>query len=121
MLPEQDINEIVLLFANTSECSITLYSQFHTIPDLKLQSGPYIYGIECTPRNGAPKYIIQKSMLEAELRLIGKDYHYYKLFDKKDQPTNQYSYCNHQWVDVGFHFTKLVCKQCDKEKGDTNG
>lgn len=23
----------------------------------------------------------------------------------------------HAWVDVGFHFTKIVCKHCDKEKG----
>lgn len=120
MLPEQDINEIVLLFANTTECSIVLVSQFHTVPDLKMQSGPYIYGIECSKR-GEPTYLISRSMLEAELKLISKDYHYYKLFEKKDQPTNQYSYCNHQWINVGFHFTKLVCKDCDKEKGDTNG
>jgi hypothetical protein len=24
--------------------------------------------------------------------------------------------CEHIYVDVGFHFTKLVCKLCDKEK-----
>lgn len=25
--------------------------------------------------------------------------------------------CEHEYVEVGFHFTKLVCKHCDKEKG----
>lgn len=24
--------------------------------------------------------------------------------------------CDHEWVDVGFHFTKMVCKKCDKDK-----
>lgn len=25
-------------------------------------------------------------------------------------------FCSHKWVDVGFHFTKIVCAHCDKEK-----
>ncbi len=24
--------------------------------------------------------------------------------------------CNHEWVDVGFSYSKMVCKKCDKEK-----
>lgn len=24
--------------------------------------------------------------------------------------------CDHNWVDVGFHFTKIVCSKCNKEK-----
>lgn len=24
--------------------------------------------------------------------------------------------CNHEFVDVGFHWSKIVCKHCDKEK-----
>lgn len=26
--------------------------------------------------------------------------------------------CNHEYVNVGFHHDKLVCKKCDKEKKD---
>jgi len=26
---------------------------------------------------------------------------------------------NHDWVEVGFHFTKTVCKRCDVEKSKT--
>ena len=24
----------------------------------------------------------------------------------------------HKWVEVGFHFTKTICKRCDKEQGN---
>lgn len=26
------------------------------------------------------------------------------------------SYCDHEYVDIGFRHTKLVCKKCDREK-----
>lgn len=26
------------------------------------------------------------------------------------------SYCDHEWVDVGFNHPKFVCKKCDKDK-----
>jgi len=116
MLPQRDIDEIVQIFNSTTECKINLISQYHTVPDIRMESGAAIYGIECSPRGGV-SYIIQKSMLEAELKLICKDYHYYSIISKG---SSNY-YCNHEWIDVGFHFTKLVCKKCDKEKGDSNG
>lgn len=24
--------------------------------------------------------------------------------------------CQHEWINVGFHFDKYVCKKCDKDK-----
>ena len=26
------------------------------------------------------------------------------------------NYCLHEWVNVGFHFDKFVCKKCNEEK-----
>lgn len=38
----------------------------------------------------------------------------YGTSNKKQE--GSYSYCDHEWVDVGFNHPKLVCKKCDKDK-----
>lgn len=32
-------------------------------------------------------------------------------------PIQQSACPPHEWVDIGFHFTRLVCKHCNQEKG----
>lgn len=40
--------------------------------------------------------------------------------DKKEESKKTDSYCVHEWIDVGFNFSKMVCRKCDVEKKDTS-
>ena len=37
--------------------------------------------------------------------------------EPENNEQKQETYCTHDYIDVGFHFSKFVCKKCDKERG----
>ena len=117
MLPQTDLEEIIKLFKNNQECSIVLISHHMTVYDMRISKRIAAYGIEfhCT---GAIPYIISEYGFENELNNISKDYYSYKVLSTYNDPYygSSPTYCSHEWVNVGFHWDKYVCKKCNKDK-----
>jgi hypothetical protein len=112
MLTYREMEEIKDLFLSSEECTIRLISSHHSVPDAIMRAGPGYAGIEMVI-GSRPVYIISKESVITELTLIYEDYSYFIVANRTDKASK---YCFHEWVDVGFRFTKHVCKKCDAEK-----
>lgn len=64
---------------------------------------------------GQQKITVSSGILpcgDGQLHLYGWN----KVADETDTVNEDMS-CKHEWVNVGFHFDKWVCKKCDVNKG----
>jgi hypothetical protein len=84
---------------------------------MKITKRASAYGIEIHVTGGVP-YIINDNSLENELDRINHDYHSYRVLSTHNEPYygSSTTYCSHEWVNVGFHWDKWVCKKCNKDK-----
>lgn len=116
MLIDRDINEIVQLLVDNESISLSIYSQFNTIPEVIVTKKPEQMGVIWSIRN-RPDYILVHPHIRAELEKIKPDYHGFMILYKGPSlPSGQSTYCSHTWVDVGFHFSKWVCKHCNIDR-----
>jgi len=117
MLSKSDIEYIIYLFNVNQECSVVLISQHMNIYDMKITKRASSYGIEFQVTGGIP-YIINDNSLENELDKVKHDYYSYRILSTHNDPYygSTPAYCSHEWVNVGFHWDKWVCKKCNKDK-----
>lgn len=116
MLLNYEQEAIVTIFQKNLECTIILVSQFTTIYDMKITKVTGKYGIEFS-MPGSPAYIISEHSLADEISKLARDYHEYKVLSTYSSPYyGESTYCSHDWVNVGFHWDKWVCKKCNKDK-----
>ena len=111
MLLPRELQEITLLIDLNKECLIQLHSQFPTIKSGFLQKTNDIIILS----EGIYDSVVYRVDLESKLKDLASDYHSYSIISKAGYDEENL-YCAHSWVDVGFRFTKMVCKHCNKDQ-----
>jgi hypothetical protein len=111
MLTDTQIKDVIDLLTESEACDIVIRSQFSTVSDISITkySSGNIYTYQDAVSIG-----VELHDLEAYLQAYAKDHHTWVLLTRVERDTT--AYCSHDWVDVGFHFTKLACRYCNKDK-----
>ena len=120
MLTVDEINEIILIIDTHEACIIKIKSRYLAVPDVVVSK---FKGDSFEFLKGGISSSFDRSDLKKKLNGLAYGYHSYIIVNKSAYGLSGWAYdssniCQHQYVDVGFRFERMVCKICNAEKGE---